>query len=124
MTLAEIDAACRDRARARGRDIAFRQTNSEGELVSWVQEAGAKAGALVINPAGYGHTSIALLDALLAISIPKIELHLSNPGAREPFRARSYASRGCDGVIAGFGPAGYPLAVDAAIALEERRATG
>ena len=123
-TLAEIEARCAERAQAHGRALVFRQSNSEAELIGWIQEAGDRAAGLILNPAAYGHTSIALLDAMLAVAIPKIELHLSNPGAREAFRAHSYITRACDGVIAGFGAAGYLLALDALIALEESRAKG
>jgi 3-dehydroquinate dehydratase-2 len=93
--------------------VEFRQSNHEGVLVDWVQEARTAALGLVINPAGYGHTSIALLDALKAIEIPVVECHLSNPAAREPFRRHSYVSLAATGVIAGFGAASYELAIEA-----------
>ncbi len=113
-SLDDIRALCDERARARAVTVIFRQTNHEGELIDWVQEARDAARALVINPAGYGHTSIALLDALKTLDIPIIECHLSNPAAREPFRAKSYVSLAATGVISGFGPGSYELAVDAA----------
>ena len=88
-TLGDIQSACEAQARDLGVPVVFRQTNHEGVLIDWVQEAGAAASALVINPAGYGHTSVALLDALRSLSIPVIECHLSNPAARESYRRRS-----------------------------------
>ena len=114
-TLADVQARC-ERAAA-GATVVFRQTNHEGELIDWVQEAGQKAAALVINPAGYGHTSVALLDALRTLSIPIIECHLSNPAAREEFRQVSFVSPAASGVISGFGLASYELAVEAAMRL-------
>ena len=120
-TLADVQALC-ERA-ADGATVVFRQTNHEGELIDWVQEAREKASALVINPAGYGHTSVALLDALKALSIPVVECHLSNPAARERFRHRSYVSPVASGVITGFGSFSYELAVKAALRLaQEHRA--
>lgn len=114
-TLADIQAACE--RRAGGAEVVFRQTNHEGELVDWIQEAGHKASALVLNPAAYGHTSIAILDALRTLSIPVVECHLSNPAAREDFRQVSFVSPAASGVISGFGPASYELAVEAALRL-------
>ena len=119
-TLADVQALC-ERA-ADGASVVFRQTNHEGELIDWVQEAREKASALVINPAGYGHTSVALLDALKALAIPVVECHLSNPAARERFRHRSYVSPVAAGVITGFGPLSYELAVKAALSLAQERA--
>jgi len=119
-TLADVQALC-ERA-ADGASVVFRQTNHEGELIDWVQEAREKASALVINPAGYGHTSVALLDALKALAIPVVECHLSNPAARERFRHRSYVSPVAAGVIAGFGPLSYELAVKAALSLAQEHA--
>lgn len=113
-TLEDVRALVEARARARGAVIVFRQTNHEGELIDWVQEARDSARALVINPAGYGHTSIALLDALKTLDIPIIECHLSNPAAREPFRRTSYVSLAATGVVSGFGAASYELALEAA----------
>lgn len=120
-TLADVQAQC-ERA-AGGAAVVFRQTNHEGELIDWVQEARGKASALVINPAGYGHTSVALLDALKTLTIPVVECHLSNPAARERFRHRSYVSPVAAGVVSGFGPFSYELAVQAALRLaQEQRA--
>ena len=120
-TLDDVRALC-ERV-ADGATVVFRQTNHEGELIDWVQEAREKASALVINPAGYGHTSVALLDALKTLGIPIIECHLSNPAARERFRHRSYVSPVAAGVVSGFGPFSYELAVKAALRLaQEHRA--
>ena len=95
----------------------FRQTNHEGQLIDWVQEARIEACAVVINPAGYGHTSVALLDALKTLDIPVVECHLSNPAAREAFRRETYVSLVATGVVSGFGGASYELAVEAAAGL-------
>jgi 3-dehydroquinate dehydratase-2 len=116
-TLAEIRLRCEARARAFGFDIDFRQTNHEGELIDWVQAARTEAAGLVLNPAGYGHTSVALLDALRSLEIPIVECHLSNPAARESFRHLSYVSLVATGVICGLGPASYDLAVEAVCGL-------
>ena len=116
-TLDEIRARCETRAGAHGRDIVFRQTNHEGELIDWVQEARLAAAGLVINPAGYGHTSVALHDALKTLEIPIVECHLSNPAAREAFRHHSYVSLVAAGVICGLGPTGYELAIEAVCGL-------
>lgn len=116
-TLEDVRKLCEAKAVAGGRQVVFRQTNHEGELIDWVQEARDAACALVLNPAGYGHTSVALHDALKALPIPVVECHLSNPAAREPFRHHSYVSSAAAGVIAGFGPNSYELAVDAALRL-------
>jgi 3-dehydroquinate dehydratase II len=115
--LAEVRARCERRAADSGRQVEFRQSNHEGELIDWVQEARIRAGALVINPGGYGHTSIALLDALKTLAIPVIECHLSNPAAREDFRRFSYVSLAASGVVSGLGPMSYELAVEAACSL-------
>lgn len=120
-TLADIQAICE--AAAEGATVVFRQSNREGELIDWVQEARTNASALVINPAGYGHTSISLLDALKALTIPVVECHLSNPAAREEFRRHSYVSLAATGVIAGFGAQSYELAVKAALRLARERAS-
>ena len=119
-TLAEVEAMCR--AEAAEDEVVFRQTNHEGVLVDWIQEARTEAQALVINPAAYGHTSVALHDALKALSIPVIELHLSNPAAREAFRHHSLVSPLATGVIAGLGAQGYALAVQAALHIIRERA--
>jgi 3-dehydroquinate dehydratase-2 len=112
-TLDEVRSRCEARARAHGREIDFRQTNHEGELIDWIQEARLAGDGLVINPAGYGHTSVALLDALRTLEIPIVECHLSNPAAREAFRHHSYVSLVATGLICGLGPSGYELAIEA-----------
>src|SRR5262249_28411821 len=112
-SLADVEAACRKRAAALGLGLAFRQSNHEGELIDWVQQARGTAAGIVINPGGYSHTSIALLDALVASDVPAIEVHLSNIFKREPFRHHSYVSQAARGVICGLGPRGYLLALDA-----------
>ena len=116
-TLADIQAQCEARARDLGFQLVFRQTNHEGELIDWVQEAGDSAAALVINPAGYTHTSIALLDAVRGLSIPVVECHLSNPAAREAYRRRSYVAEAVAGTVSGFGAFSYTLAIEAAARL-------
>ncbi len=116
-TLADIEARARTRAISHGLELVFRQSNLEGELVTWIQEARTEAAALILNAGAYTHTSVAILDALKTLSIPAIELHLSNPHRREEFRQHSYVALGSTGVIAGFGPRGYELAVDAAAGL-------
>ena len=118
-TLADVQALC-ERA-AGDASVVFRQSNHEGQLLDWIHEAREKAAALVINPAGYGHTSVALLDALKTLSIPIVECHLSNPAARERFRHRSYVSPVAAGVVSGFGPFSYELAVKAALRLVQER---
>ena len=112
-TLAEIEAECSRAAANLGLEVDFRQSNTEGELVDWIQEAGGRARGIIINPGAYSHTSIALHDALLGASIPTIEVHLSNIFARERFRRHSYVSPVASGVICGLGPTGYVLALDA-----------
>lgn len=113
-TLADIERRCRERGKSLGLKVEFRQTNSEPELIGWVQEASAKASALVINAAAYTHTSIALHDALKAAGLPVIEVHLSNIHKRETFRHTSYVSPAATGVICGLGSHGYELALEAA----------
>jgi 3-dehydroquinate dehydratase-2 len=112
-TLADIEAGCRRRAAALGLATVFRQTNDEGELVSWIHEAQDAAAGIVLNAGAYTHTSIALLDALKAVDVPAIEVHLSNVFAREAFRHHSYISPAALGVICGFGGLGYELALAA-----------
>jgi 3-dehydroquinate dehydratase-2 len=116
-TLADVQARCEARAATLGHAIVFRQSNHEGQLIDWVQEARTEAAALIINPAGYGHTSVALLDALKTLAIPIVECHLSNPAAREAFRRETYVSLAATGVVSGFGAASYELAVEAAAGL-------
>ncbi len=110
-TLDELETLCAETAEGLGVAIDFRQSNIEGELITWVQEARKNAAGLIINPAGYSHTSVALMDAISALDIPVIEVHLSNIHKREAFRHHSYVSRAADGVICGLGFAGYRLAL-------------
>jgi 3-dehydroquinate dehydratase II len=119
VTLAEIEQACAARAAQLGRAIVFRQSNIEGELVDWLQEARERACAVILNAGGYTHTSVALHDAIKAISIPVIETHLSNPAAREDFRHVSLVGKAAKGVIAGFGATSYLLALEAAALLAQ-----
>lgn len=116
-TLEDVRALCEARAKSLGHEIVFRQSNHEGELVDWIQEAREKACALVLNPAAYGHTSIAILDALKMLAIPIVECHLSNPAARETFRRKTYVALAATGIVSGFGSASYELAVEAAAGL-------
>lgn len=116
-TLEDVRTRCEARAASRGLSVVFRQSNHEGVLIDWVQEARESASALILNPAGYGHTSIALLDALKTLSIPVIECHLSNPAAREEFRRHTYVSLAATGIVSGFGAASYELAIEAAFGL-------
>ena len=116
-TLEDIRQACEALAKALGFAVVFRQSNHEGELVDWIQEARTEASALVINPAAYGHTSIALLDALKTLSVPIVECHLSHLATRESFRHETYVSQAATGLIAGFGAKSYELAIQAAAAL-------
>ncbi|WP_309084576.1 type II 3-dehydroquinate dehydratase [Chelativorans sp.] len=113
-SLAEIEADCRNRAEGLGLTVEFRQSNHEGVLVDWIQEAGESASGVVLNPGAYGHTSIALHDAIRAVGpLPVIEVHLSNIHAREPFRHRSTIAPAATGMICGLGPIGYALALEA-----------
>ncbi|MFT4075581.1 MAG: type II 3-dehydroquinate dehydratase [Asticcacaulis sp.] len=116
-TLADIEARCKGLLEGTEHDLVFRQSNHEGQLVEWIQEARTDACALIINPAAYTHTSVALYDALKALSIPIIECHLSNPHAREAFRHHSYVSLVAKGIVAGFGSIGYELAIRAVLTL-------
>ncbi|MGE3872436.1 MAG: type II 3-dehydroquinate dehydratase [Parvibaculaceae bacterium] len=112
-TLAGLEERCRARAKALGLEISFRQSNIEGELVSWIQEARGAASGIILNAAAYTHTSIAIHDALKVAQVPIIEVHLSNIYRREPFRHHSYVSPVADGVLCGFGGEGYGLAIEA-----------
>ena len=122
-TLEDIRVRCEARARGLGFEIVFRQSNHEGELIDWVQETRESASALVINPAGYGHTSVALLDALKTLKQPIVECHLSNPAAREDFRRSTYVSLAATGLVSGFGALSYELAVEAAAGLARAAGT-
>ncbi len=112
-TLDDIRERMEARATAHHLAIDFRQSNIEGELVTWIQVARTSCAGIIINPAAYTHTSVAILDALLTCEFPVIELHLSNPHKREEFRHRSFTSLAAKGIIAGFGPHGYILALEA-----------
>ena len=120
-TLADIERKCARRAKALGLALDFRQTNQEGELVTWVQQARTNAAGVIINPGAYGHTSIALLDALRMTGKPVIELHLSNIHRREPFRHHTYTSQAATGIICGLGAHGYVLALEAMAELISRK---
>jgi len=110
-TLADIEALCRTTGAELGLEIDFRQSNHEGELVSWIQQALGSAEGILINPAGYSHTSVAIHDALRAVGLPVAEVHISNIHQREAFRHHSYVSAVAFGVICGFGVTGYKLAL-------------
>ena len=111
-TLADVEKLCRATAQRFGLTVEFRQSNHEGEIVDWIQQARAeKAVGLIINPAGYTTTSVAILDALLTIEVPVIEVHITNIHAREAFRRHSYVSRVARAVVCGFGVEGYALAI-------------
>lgn len=113
-TLADIQAMVEARASELGFEVVFRQSNHEGQLIDWLHEAREGCAAVIFNPGAYTHTSVALYDAIKAIEIPVVEVHLSNPHAREPFRHHSFVSPVAKGVIQGFGPHGYILALEAA----------
>jgi 3-dehydroquinate dehydratase-2 len=112
-TLADIEAATRVRASQVGLVVEFRQSNHEGVLVDWIQEARTAAAGVILNAGAYTHTSVALHDALKAVDVPVIEVHISNPHRREPFRHTSYISSVATGMICGVGAQGYALAVEA-----------
>jgi 3-dehydroquinate dehydratase II len=117
-TLDDIAGRLEDKARALGVAIDMRQSNHEGHLIDWLHEAQAEgAKAVLLNAGGFSHTSVALHDAVKAISVPVVEVHLSNPQARESFRRRSLIAAAARGTIAGFGALGYELALDAAARL-------
>jgi 3-dehydroquinate dehydratase-2 len=111
-TLADVEALCHATAALFGLTVIFRQSNHEGEIIDWIQEARANgASGIVLNPAGFTSTSIAILDALLAVGLPTIEVHITNIHTRESFRHMSYISKAAKGVICGFGAHGYALAI-------------
>ena len=124
-SLKDINGAMEGLAKELGARVEFRQSNVEGELVTWIQDARSRFDAIIINPAGYTHTSIAIRDAIVAAEIPTIEVHLSNIYKRESFRHRSYVAGVALGQISGFGPTGYLLAMRAAVDhLTSRSQTG
>ena len=112
-TLADVEAICRAAADEFGLSIDFRQSNHEGELVTWIQETLGTADGILINPGAYSHTSVAIYDALKAVALPVAEVHISNIHQREAFRHHSYVSAVAFGVICGFGTLGYRLALEA-----------
>src|SRR3974390_752696 len=114
-TLAEVEAAVRNRAKELGATVEFRQSNLEGELITWIQQAKGRVDAIVLNAAAYTHTSVALRDAISAVAIPAIEIHLSNIHSREEFRHKSLIAAVCRGVVSGFGAYTYILGLEAAI---------
>jgi 3-dehydroquinate dehydratase-2 len=116
-TLADVEALCRARAERHGLAITFRQSNHEGDIVDWLQEARQQAAGVIINPAGFTTTSVAILDTILAVAIPVIEVHITNIHAREEFRRHSYVSKVAKAVVCGFGIEGYGLAIDGLAAL-------
>jgi 3-dehydroquinate dehydratase-2 len=121
LTLADIEAKVRERAAELKVTIDFRQSNQEGELVSWIQEAKGKFEVIVINAAAYTHTSVALRDAISAVGVPTIEIHLSNIHGREEFRHKSLIAPVCRGQICGFGVKSYILGLEAAIDVNENK---
>jgi 3-dehydroquinate dehydratase II len=112
-TLADVEESCKAYADSLGLEVDFRQSNLEGELVTWIQEARAEADGVIINAAAYTHTSVAIQDALMLLSVPVIEVHLSNIHKREAFRHHSYVAAAAQGMICGFGSRGYLMALDA-----------
>jgi 3-dehydroquinate dehydratase-2 len=123
-TLADVEKMCQARARQRGLAISFRQSNSESQIVEWIHEAINGADGIIINPAAYTHTSVAILDALNMVKAPIIELHISNPHRREPFRHHSYVTFAATALICGLGVNGYPIAVEAMADLIKDRQGG
>jgi 3-dehydroquinate dehydratase-2 len=121
-TLADVEALCRTAAEHHGFTVVFRQSNHEGELVTWIHEAGRNTAAgIVLNAAAYTHTSIALLDAIAAVQVPTIEVHITNVHAREEFRHHSYISKAAKAVLCGFGIDGYGLAIDGLAIITRRK---
>ena len=112
-TLAQVEQMCAKQAASHGLSITFRQSNHEGEIVEQIQEARTGGCAVIINPAGYGHTSIAILDSIQMLKVPVIEVHLSNIHRREPYRNHSYVSKAATGIVMGLGAQGYLRAIDA-----------
>ncbi|PPR09503.1 MAG: 3-dehydroquinate dehydratase [Alphaproteobacteria bacterium MarineAlpha11_Bin1] len=116
-SLDEIRADCETHASGIGAAVDFRQSNNEAEMIDWIQAAPESADGIIINPAAFTHTSIAILDALVLTEIPVIEIHISNIFRRESFRQHSYVSMGATGIISGFGASGYIMAIDALVNL-------
>ena len=120
LTLADIEAKVRKVAADRGVEIEFRQSNIEGELVTWIQQSKGNVDVIVLNAAAYTHTSVAIRDAIAAVAVPTIEIHLSNVHAREEFRRESLIAPVCRGVIGGFGAESYVLGLFAAVIVIEK----
>jgi len=120
-TLGDIERMIRERASALGVEVDFRQTNSEGELIAWIQESRTGVDVVVLNAAAYTHTSVGVRDAITAANVPTIEVHISNVHAREDFRHRSVLAGVCVGQITGFGAYSYLLALEAAINVIESK---
>lgn len=121
-TLKDVEKLCRKTAEGHGLAVEFRQSNHEGEIVDWIQEAGAaKAAGIVLNPAGLTHTSVAVHDAIKAVDVPVIETHISNIHAREPWRRHSYVSFVAKAIVCGFGIQGYALAIDGIAAMTGKK---
>ena len=120
-TLADIEQRCVQKAKALGLEITMRQSNHEGELIDWIHEAVTKWSAIIINPAAYTHTSVAIMDALKLVNCPIVEVHISNIYQREIFRHHSYVSPVATGVICGFGSAGYEVALEAILGLLRKK---
>jgi 3-dehydroquinate dehydratase-2 len=116
-TLADVEKLCREAGKRFDLAVEFRQSNHEGELIDWIHEAKKKAVGIVINPAGYSHTSVAILDAISAVQLPTVEVHITNIHQREEFRHHSYVSKGAKAVLCGFGITGYALAIEGLAAL-------
>ena len=123
-TLKDVEDRCQKHATGLGLQIDFRQTNGEGELVTWIHEARAKASCIALNAGAYTHTSVALHDALKAADVPAVELHLSNVHAREEFRHHSYIAPAVVGVICGFGVNSYELAISALATIIQTKKKG
>jgi 3-dehydroquinate dehydratase II len=119
-TLADLEKKVKERASKLGAEVEFQQSNAEADLVTWIQQASTRFNAIVLNAAAYTHTSLALRDAIAAVGIPVIEIHLSNVYAREEFRHKSLLSAVCKGQIAGFGPYSYILGLEAAVNINGR----
>ena len=117
-TLDNIRVSCEGHAEKSGAVVDFRQSNSEGDLIEWIQRARGMIDGIIINPAAFTHTSVAILDALVLTELPVIEIHISNIFRRESFRQHSYISAGATGIISGFGTQGYLLAIDAMVAMK------
>jgi 3-dehydroquinate dehydratase-2 len=121
-TLKDVEKLCRNAGAAHGIAVEFRQSNHEGVIVDWIHEAAAEnALGIVLNPAGFTHTSVAIHDAIKAVDVPVIEIHISNIHAREPWRHHSYVSLAAKAVICGFGIVGYALAIDGIAAMASPR---